>query len=83
MSFQADHCEMLNDDGVILEVNGKHAPEGMVWADQADKNITIKMEFWWNVTEQAHCKIAKTKALVTKTTNFEQIIIDFAFNNCI
>lgn len=49
----------------MFDINEKHTPNGMKWSDMADKNITMKMEFWWNVTEQAECKIAKMKALVS------------------
>lgn len=62
---KADHCEMVNDDGEMFTVSEKHIPNGEKWADQADKNITMKMEFWWNVTEQAECPIARMKALVS------------------
>lgn len=56
---------MLNDDGQMFEVNEKHTPNGMKWSDMAGENITMKMEFWWNVTHHAECKIAKIKALVS------------------
>lgn len=65
---------MLNDDGVILEVNEKHLPNGLTWADQADKDIATKMNFWWNVTEQAACKIAKTKAIVIHFISFQEFL---------
>lgn len=54
---------MVNDDGNMFAVNEKHTPNGK-WEEQADKNISMKMEFWWNVTEQAHCPFARIKALV-------------------
>lgn len=62
---QADHCEMLRGDGEILEINEEHTPN-MKWAEVADKNITMKMEFWWNVVKSGGCKVAETKALVRR-----------------
>lgn len=37
----------------------------MKWSDVADKNITMQMEFWMNVTRDSDCKISKVKALVS------------------
>lgn len=58
---------MVNDDGQMFEVNEKHTPNGTKWSDQADKNITMKIDFWWNVAEHGHCPVAKFKALVSTT----------------
>lgn len=43
------------------------------WSDMADKNISMKMEFWWNVTKESDCNVAKVKAIV----RIEQIIMKF------
>lgn len=56
---------MLNDDNVMIEISEKQSPNGMKWSDfKVGKDISMKMEYWWNITEQAECKIAKIKALV-------------------
>jgi len=69
-SILADHCAMVNDDGQMFEINENHTPNGMKWADQAGKNISMKMEFWWNVTQQAECRIAKMKAMKNVCVEF-------------
>ncbi|XP_031636423.1 uncharacterized protein LOC116349225 [Contarinia nasturtii] len=68
-SILADHCEMINDDGVMFEVNEKHT-NGEKWSDQADKNITMKMDFWWNVMVKAQCRVAKMKAMKNLCVEF-------------
>lgn len=61
-SKQANHCEMLNDDGVMLEVNEKHMPN-QKWSQLTDANTTEKIEFWWEVAK-GDCKVAAIKAFV-------------------
>lgn len=73
---------MVNDDGNMFEINEKHNPNGMKWSEfKTDKNINMKMEFWWNVTEQAQCPIARAKALVsTLISHSETISIEYLIN---
>lgn len=47
----------------MLEISEKHMAN-FKWSDMADKNISMKMEFWWNVTKESDCNVAKVKALV-------------------
>lgn len=56
----------------MLDISEKHMAN-LKWSDMADKNISMKMEFWWNVTKESDCNVAKVKAIV----RIEQIITKF------
>lgn len=57
---------MLNGDGKFLEINetymAKHMPN-MKYSDVADKNISMKMDFWLNVF-RTEDELTSIKALV-------------------
>lgn len=53
---------MLNDDGVILEVDDKNKPN-QKWSDLADANMTTKINYLWEISKGSP-KTAAIKALV-------------------
>lgn len=53
---------MLNDDGVMLEIDEKHMPK-QKWSDLADAELFRKIDFWWEFTK-GDCKVATVKAFV-------------------
>lgn len=52
-SILANNCEMLNTDGVMLEVEGKQMP--------TNASINAKINFWWEITK-GDCKVDAVKA---------------------
>lgn len=68
MPTQADYCNILGDDGKILDLDENDMPKNMNWIDMLtpEKTKAEKLQFWFDVYENVptHSKIAEMKALV-------------------
>lgn len=53
---------MLNDDGVMLEIEDKDKPNEK-WSDLVDANMTKKIDYLCEFTS-GDCKVAAIKAFV-------------------
>lgn len=56
-------CHTLKPDGMWMDIDEKIMPKSE-WTDMQAKDISMKMQFWWNKWMTMDDKISKIKAMV-------------------
>lgn len=61
--IQLNNCYRLKSDNMMLDVDESVMPKSE-WTNMQDKDLSTKMQFWWDKFENMDCKISKVKAMV-------------------
>lgn len=51
----------------MLMLSADHDTGDMKWDDMKDKDISMKMQFWWDKMKMVECKISKVKTMVRQS----------------
>lgn len=74
------NCGMLKPDGSMLHLDEELMPE-TEWTSMDGKDLTWKMQFWWEKWEKTDCKISKVKAMVSTSKDYRRSFIDTRAEN--
>lgn len=65
--LQIDNCDTLNSDGKFLEIDEKYKKR-MNYSAVANKNVTMKVEFWHRFSNMEDCGSVCVFKAVVRTT---------------